>query len=291
MSKRDASAAAYVAPPQSPYFRAANSGRYERQSLIAAYEDTIGCRLAVMVDAIYGYSVMVFEDLIYDANPEEDLHLIISSPGGDGEAAVRLVRSMQSRCRELTVIIPNQAKSAATLLALGAHHILMAPFSDLGPVDAQIWTGQGFTSAKDLIAAVDDAAANVLAVPGSYPFYVSLLEDITAIMTQEARSAQGRSHALLTEALRSNPDQPPDIIESLVENLRGPLIDQPQSHAALFSADDALRAGLPVKLAIMDGQQWRMVWQLWTMYFALSPIRIYEGRRASHILAIPEFER
>lgn len=291
MSKSDVSAAAYAPPPQSPYFRAANSGRYERQSLIAAYEDTIGCRLAVMVDAIFDYSVTVFEDLIYDANPEEDLHLIISSPGGDGEAAVRLVRSMQHRCRELTVIIPNQAKSAATLLALGAHRILMAPFSDLGPVDAQIWTGQGFTSAKDLIAAVDDAAANVLDAPGSYPFYVSFLGDITAIMAQEARSAFGRSHALLTEALRSNPDRSSPSIASLVANLRGPLIDQSQSHAALFSADDALKAGLPIEQAEMGGSQWAMVWQLWTKYFALSPIRIYEGRRASHILELPEFDR
>ena len=63
---------------------------------------------------------------------------------------------MQERCRELEVIVPTQAKSAAILLALGAHRIVMAPFSDLGPVDPQMWDGENFVAAKDVIAAVDD---------------------------------------------------------------------------------------------------------------------------------------
>lgn len=66
------------------------------------------------------------------------MHLLLWFPGGDGESAVRMVRSMLHRCHELTVVVPDQAKSAATLLALGAHHIAMGPTSDLGPVDPQI---------------------------------------------------------------------------------------------------------------------------------------------------------
>lgn len=43
-----------------------------------------------------------------------------------------MVRSMQLRCKELTAVVPDMAKSAATILCLGAHHILMGPGSDPG---------------------------------------------------------------------------------------------------------------------------------------------------------------
>ena len=43
----------------------------------------------------------------------------------------------QSRCRKLTVIVPDQAKSAGTMFVLGADRVYMGPTSDLGPVDPQ----------------------------------------------------------------------------------------------------------------------------------------------------------
>src|SRR5262249_2099075 len=151
-----ASSAALTFPSQSPLFHAHHAERYARQALIATYEEALDCRLIVMIDAIFPYGVTVFEELLIGADHEQDLHLILDSPGGDGETAVRLVRSAQARCRELTVIVPNQAKSAGTLLAIGAHHIVMGPSSDLGPVDPQFRipgaNERGLYSAKDLIA-------------------------------------------------------------------------------------------------------------------------------------------
>lgn len=114
-----ASGATLEFPTQSPLFHAQHAERYARQSLISRYEEHFGCRLIVMIDAIFPYGVTFFEELVVDADPDEDLHLLLDSPGGDGETAVRLVRSAQARCRALTVIVPNQAKSAGTLLAWG----------------------------------------------------------------------------------------------------------------------------------------------------------------------------
>ena len=130
-------------PSQSPLFHAEQADRYDRQQLISSYEDAFGCRLVAVVDAIFPYAITLFEELVYDANPAQDLHLILATPGGDGETAVRLVRSAQSRCRELTVIVPDIAKSAGTVLTLGAHHILMGPVSDLGPIDPQFQQANG----------------------------------------------------------------------------------------------------------------------------------------------------
>ena len=148
-----------------PLFGALHQDRFERQGLIREYEDRYDCRLAVLADAIFEYSITYFEELLHDADPAKDLHLLLWSPGGDGEAAVRLVRAAQSRCRELVVIVPDQAKSAATLLALGAHRIMMSATSDLGPVDPQLPLGQSLVAAKDVIAAVEAASAAVAREP------------------------------------------------------------------------------------------------------------------------------
>ena len=83
-------------PPQTPLFHASQSARYERQDLIRQYEERYACRLIVLIDAIFPDSVTLFEDLIYDADSATDLHLLLYSPGGDGETAVRLVRAAQS---------------------------------------------------------------------------------------------------------------------------------------------------------------------------------------------------
>lgn len=274
-------------PSPSPLYHAQNSARYERQRFIADYEQKYDCRLIVVVDVILYPSVTLFEELLYDADPAQDLHLLLYSPGGDGEIAVRLVRAAQARCNELTIIVPDQAKSAATLLTLGADHILMSHASDLGPIDPQFFHGGQLVSAKDVIAAVDDAAQKVQQAPDTYPIYASLLSDVTALMVMQARSALDRTTDLLEEALKSNPNRSDQDVERLKKNLEGPLINEPKSHSALFSARDAAESGLPATVVDPDGEQWKLIWSLWVKYFALDEKRIYEGVRASQILSWP----
>ena len=278
-------------PTQSPLYHAANADRYDRQEAIRAYEQKFGCCLIVMIDAIFPPSVTQFEDLIYDANPDGDIHLLLNSPGGEGETAIRLVRAAQARCRELTVIIPDQAKSAATLLALGAHHILMSPMSDLGPIDPQFLGEDGLVAAKDIIAAVDNAAQKVQEAPEIYPLYVSLLSDVSSIMLQQARAALDSAADLLQEALSSNPNRSAAAVTDLINSLTEPLINRPRTHSALFSVRNAIDAGLPAQEVALQSEQWRMVWSLWTKYFTLlysGQIRgIYEGRRVS--LPLPPY--
>jgi Serine dehydrogenase proteinase len=279
-------------PTQSPLFHAEQAGRYERQDLIARYEELCDCRLIVLIDAIFPYSATPFEELIYDTPPNCDIHLMLASPGGDGETAVRIVRAAQARCRELTVIVPNVAKSAATLIAIGAHHILMAPASDLGPIDPQFQFPDGsLVAAKDIIAAVDDATKKVQEAPDTYPIHASLLSDVSALMVQQGRSELLRTGDLLEEALASNPDRTSAQVAALKKKLRVPLIQRPKTHAALFNVSDAQKAGLPAVAVDQDSEEWQRIWRLWAKYFAMGPLRVYEGVKASIILEWPEPQR
>jgi hypothetical protein len=272
--------------PYSPLYEAEHGARFERRRLIQEYEVAYDCRLIVVSDAIFPYAVALWEELLHDVTATRNLHVILNSPGGDGETAIRLVRAAQERCARLTIVIPDQAKSAATLLTLGAHDILMGPTSDLGPIDPQfqIPGKPDLVSAKSIIAAVDDATQRVQASPETYPLWASMLADVTAIMVQQARAALARTGDQMREALESNPSRDASEVERLVSILQKPLIDTPQSHGAVISAKDAAAFGLPVTRIAADSDHWRAIWRLWFKYLVLGSVRVYESAKASQVL-------
>ena len=275
-----------AASGRSPLYEAHHAPRYERQALIRQYQDIYSCRLVVMVDYLFPHSVTLFEETLYDASPDENLHVMLCTLGGDGETALRLVRQAQSRCNELTVIVPDQAKSAGTLFVLGADRILMGPTSDLGPIDPQFRLPSGaFASGKAIIAAVEDAERRIQANPETYPLHASLLNDITALLVQQAKDAIARTGDQLKEALACVEGRDESLITTLTSKLEEPLIKNPQSHGTAIWTGYARELGLPVDEA--PEAQWQSIWRMWAKYAALNAAAIYEGQTASQILSRP----
>ncbi len=68
---------------------------------------------------------------------EQELDLIIHSPGGLAEATESIVRYLRTRFKHIRAIVPLSAMSAATMLALAADEIVMGSHSQLGPIDPQ----------------------------------------------------------------------------------------------------------------------------------------------------------
>jgi hypothetical protein len=72
-------------------------------------------------------------------SPQETIiDVWLDSPGGTADAVYKLVLELRSRCCVLRTVVPDYAKSAATLLALGTDCIYMAPAAELGPLDVQV---------------------------------------------------------------------------------------------------------------------------------------------------------
>lgn len=161
----------------------------------------------------------------------------------------------------------------------------MGPASDLGPLDPQIFWPErsSFVACKDVVAAVDQALAGVQAAPHTYPIYAAMLGGITAIFYQQAKAAMERSAELLELALQTRQRLTGDELETLTNRLRELLIERPKIHSALFGPDEAVAAGLPVKVADSGNEQWCLIWRLWTRYAALGK-RVYESARASQVL-------
>lgn len=90
----------------------------------------------------------------------DNLDLMLNSPGGSGETAEKIVEMCRDHCRkEFRVIVPNYAKSAGTLISLGADRVVMGYLSELGPIDPQILIAvsgvQHMVSAQSFIQAYE----------------------------------------------------------------------------------------------------------------------------------------
>jgi hypothetical protein len=84
--------------------------------------------------------------------PDRTINVILDSTGGPLDSAFRTVLYLSRYARTLNVYVPRKAKSASTLIAVGANEIYMSPFSELGPLDTQIRDPRNPT---DYISALD----------------------------------------------------------------------------------------------------------------------------------------
>jgi len=83
---------------------------------------------------------------------EETINVILDSMGGALDSAFRTVLFLSRYAENLNVYVPRKAKSASTLIAVGANVIFMSPFGELGPLDTQIRDPRNPT---DYISALD----------------------------------------------------------------------------------------------------------------------------------------
>jgi len=84
--------------------------------------------------------------------PEETINIILDSTGGPLDSAFRTILYLSRYAENLNVYVPRRAKSASTLIAVGATTIFMSPFGELGPLDTQIRDPRNPT---DYISALD----------------------------------------------------------------------------------------------------------------------------------------
>lgn len=81
--------------------------------------------------------------------------LLVHSGGGDAQGAYRIATLLRRQCEGFTAIVPRYAKSAATLLCLGAEEIILGSAGELGPLDVQIVDHER----EDTISALDEVQA------------------------------------------------------------------------------------------------------------------------------------
>jgi hypothetical protein len=88
--------------------------------------------LRITVDDIQGFMTCL------NGLKGDKLDLILHSPGGSLEAAEQLVQYLRAKYSYIRAIIPQNAMSAATMLACACDEIVLGKQSAIGPIDPQM---------------------------------------------------------------------------------------------------------------------------------------------------------
>jgi hypothetical protein len=105
----------------------------QRPLIIYATSTRIGAGVFMASD-----SVRELIDQVDKIKDSKAVDILIHSSGGDSLAAWKLMSVLRERFKEVNVLVPFMAFSAATIFSLGANEIVMHPHSSLGPIDPQI---------------------------------------------------------------------------------------------------------------------------------------------------------
>ncbi len=133
-------------------FTQSSLGVVYRQGLIRQLEQKTRTRAVLYVANIRHpassmnlQDAVLLENVLKQTQPIENLDLMVNSPGGQGEAADKILHICRQFCANgrLRLIVPHFAKSAATMLAFGVDEVVMGPYSELGPTDAQVKIVEG----------------------------------------------------------------------------------------------------------------------------------------------------
>lgn len=114
----------------------------------------------VFFAGIFPHSMVILRNAILEfkkKNPDlKEVDFILNSPGGLADDSYRIIRTLRQNFETVNIIIPFWAKSAATLLSLGATRIIMDEFGEFGPIDAQIAKAREDGPSYDRESALND---------------------------------------------------------------------------------------------------------------------------------------
>lgn len=217
-----------------------------------------------------GDADMLEEVLLNTDLDGKTLALVLNCPGGDGLAAERIVNLCRAASdNRFIVIVPKMAKSAATMVCLGANQILMSPTSELGPIDPQILIrGSGgmpdtYQAAHEIIESYDDLIRQANTTKGRIEPFLQQLNRYDARDIQRIKSAQKLSESIAVNMLKSGmlKSLSERRIRTKIEELTDP--NKTINHGRPVFHDTAVQCGLNVALHQCKSKLWRAVWELY----------------------------
>ena len=88
--------------------------------------------------SISPYVVYKLNHVLRKMGHVEKLDVVLESGGGNIDSAYKVLKLLKMYAEKVTVIVPLYAKSAASLIAIGADELVMCKSGELGPVDPQV---------------------------------------------------------------------------------------------------------------------------------------------------------
>jgi hypothetical protein len=207
------------------------------------------------------------EDMVKEDRDNVEIDLWLESAGGDAHTAYKLALILRHTAGHIRVVVPDYAKSAATLLALVGDEIFLSPGAELGPLDAQMpeeGSLSGVISALSIARAADEVARDAVALAATGGAAMLGITGLTRAQTLEAMLAFSANFSeplvrqldprLVHEAkqlLKVTARYAERLLERTVpgrhERVASRLVTNFPTHGFVIDYGEARKLGLPVK--------------------------------------------
>jgi serine dehydrogenase proteinase len=248
-----------------------------RVPLFAEVEKHLGGRTLVSFSTSFRYPVEIDDDdcdmlqsILQTIDVSKGLALMISSPGGDGLAAERIVNTCRaySGTGDYWAVVPGRAKSAATIVCMGASKIFMAASSELGPVDPQILrrepSGYRQFSAYSLVSGYTKLFKEAVKASGNLEPYIQQLQKYDVREINNYADLIKLSEHIAVKILKSGcmPKKSSKSIRKAIEIFLDPKKGT-ISHGRSITRDETRDCGLPVENLDVHSDSWRAIYELY----------------------------
>lgn len=263
-------------PRRTPLFEAMNAARYGRQQLIREIEASTGNALLCMVsergEIRRGVTTAGIVDLLHNVPHGKPIDLLLNSPGGDIDTAEKIITLIRKRAEAapVRVVVPDFAKSAATLIALGANQVVMSHTSELGPIDPQVeLTGingvKTIHSAQNYVDSYDKHAKRLREEPGD-PVARLMLDMLDPVVLEKLKRIMKRSTVIASALLQTAMIK--DVKEA--DEAAGKLADTTRwhSHGQMIGHEQCTKIGLKVTHLNPKSDVWERIWRLYCLQLA-----------------------
>jgi len=252
-----------------------------RQQLIRAIQSRKENTKVITYFSKYGHPAAMInaddtkplDDLLRSIGSTENLELLIHSSGGLPENARKIIKMCREYCKNFTVVVPDAAKSAATIVALGSDKIIMGSTSELGPIDPQfiipIPTPQGIIQqirpAWAIVKGFEETIKDAVDENGKIKVaYIPILNNIDISLVKEAREAMENAKRIAQEFLKNgmlkgNHKKAEETAKQLAYaekyTIHAYLIDWREAHDLLGESN--------VIYLQPDNEEWRLYWEIY----------------------------
>jgi len=249
-----------------------------RRELIGKIEQHFQGKVIVFFTSFHSESAGIedqdaemIENILSTDRHQGRLLLILSSPGGDGMAAERIVNVCRSYSnKDFRVIVPHMAKSAATLICFGASRIHMSRTAELGPVDPQMtYTNSEFgrrvpISAEEYVRSYQQLMDRGTSGQAKRLEPIMLqLQRYDARFIEQLRSWQALSESISIRLLKSG--MMAKYSEKEIKRRISAFLVQKKtrSHGRMITMGEAAKYGLAVDEIELQSELWSWIWELY----------------------------
>jgi hypothetical protein len=129
------------------------------------------------------------------------LDVIIHSPGGLVESAETIIEEVRRKFDDVRFIVPSYAKSAATMMVMSANEIILDEDAELGPIDPQMPTANGYVAAEAIKEQFEKASKEILGDQNKLSIWIPILQPMGPALLVQCDHAINLSKQLVTEWL------------------------------------------------------------------------------------------